>query len=68
MSLSQPIHFLPFPFQFDVGVSERAAVWCLGAYNVNPWHREIFVLVISYFGIHLDDTHRSYLFSTSSDY
>lgn len=39
--------------------------------RVNPQHHEIFCiecLVISYFGINLDDIHRCYLFGTSSDY
>lgn len=71
VSLSQLIHFLPLPFLFQVGVREGAAVWCSGAYRANPQHREIFCtdcLVISYFGINLDNIHTSYLFGTNSDY
>lgn len=66
LSLSQPMHFLPLPFQFQVSVSEGAAVWCLGAYKVNPQHHEIFCT--NCVGINLDDIHRSYLFGTNSDY
>lgn len=54
LSLSQPMHFLPLPFQFQVGVGEGAAVWCLGAYRVNPEHHEIFCIgcfVISYLAL-----------------
>lgn len=45
LSLSQPMHFLPLPFQFQLGVSEGAAVWCLGAYRLTYSTRRSFVLI-----------------------